>query len=82
MYNYRREILFFYLIRPVFKADISKAEKGESAFICVLLAVAGEFYLCAGGAVVGVIEIAVAVERLAVEIVACAPGVPFILNST
>ena len=67
VYNYRREILFFYLIRPVLKADIAKTEEGQRAFICVLLAVAGEFYLCAGGAVVGVIEIAVAVERLTVR---------------
>ena len=66
VYNYRREILFFYLIRPVLKADISKAEEGERAFIYVLLAVANELYLRVRRAIIGVIEIAVAVKRLAV----------------
>ena len=62
----RREILFFHLIRPVLKADISKAEKGECAFIYVLLTVANELYLRVRRAVVGVVEVAVAVKRLAV----------------
>ena len=62
----RREVLFFHLIRPVFKADISKAEEGESAFICVLLAVTDKFYLRGRRAGVGVVEVAVAVESLSV----------------
>ena len=62
----RREVLFFHLIRPVLKADISKAEKGERAFICVLLSVADKFYPRVRRAIIGVVEVAVAVESLSV----------------